>query len=184
MLDLSYNKLTGWIPSVLGDLTQLTTLNLGYNSGLTWLIPWQLGSLTNLQELSLTGCNLFGPIPPTFENLTQLKSLDVSFNYLSGGVTVVGKLPHLEVLDLRYNQQLRGPLPLDLMSHMPITNTTILNYEVTALCEPAEQAFQDFLTALEGVGAACVAHEHRVWRHSGGGFGDPECERSRELLGA
>jgi hypothetical protein len=156
VLDLSFNKLTGWIPSVLGDLTQLTTLNLGYNSGLTWLIPWQLGSLTSLQELSLTGCNLFGPIPSTFGNLTQLKSLDVSFNYLSGPVTVIDTLPHLEVLGLRYNQQLRGPLPLDLMNHMPITDTTILNYDVTALCEPAEQAFQDFLTALEGVGADVV----------------------------
>ena len=154
VLDLSYNKLTGWIPSALGDLAELTSLSHWATTPvLTWLIPWELGNLRSLQVLNLSQCNLFGPIPSTFENLTQLKSLDVSVNYLSGWVTVAGKLPHLEVLGLRYNQQLRGPLPLDLMSHMPITNTTILNYEVTALCEPSEQAFQDFLTALEGVGA-------------------------------
>ena len=143
VLDLGYNKLTGWIPSVLGDLTNLTTLRLGYNSGLTWLIPWQLGSLTNLQELSLTGCNLFGPIPSTFEYLTKMISLDVSFNYLSGGVTVVGGLPALEKLYLR-NNQLRGPLPSGLKDR-PITE---LFFESTALCEPSDAAFQTWLAGL------------------------------------
>ena len=147
-LDLGYNKLTGWIPSVLGDLTHLTTLRLGYNPGLTWLIPWELDKLTNLQELSLTGCNLFGPIPPTFWKLTELRTLDVSFNYLSGGVTVVGELPHLEVLALRNNHQLRGSLPSTLKDR-PITE---LFFESTALCEPADAGFQAWLTGLEAGG--------------------------------
>ena len=148
VLDLGYNKLTGWIPSVLGDLTTLTTLRLGYNAGLTWLIPWELDKLTNLQELSLTGCNLFGPIPPTFWKLTELRTLDVSFNYLSGGVTVVGELPHLEVLALRNNQQLRGSLPSTLKDR-PITE---LFFESTALCEPADAAFQTWLAGLGASG--------------------------------
>jgi hypothetical protein len=143
VLDLSFNKLTGWIPSVLGDLTALTTLRLGYNSGLTWLIPWQLGSLTNLQELSLTGCNLFGPIPSTFQYLTKMTSLDVSFNYLSGGVSVVGGLPALQKLYLR-NNQLLGPLPSGLKDR-PITE---LFFESTAICEPSDAAFQTWLAGL------------------------------------
>lgn len=149
VLDLRYNKLSGWIPSVLGELSSLTSLRLGYNSGLTWLIPWELGSLTNLREFSLTGCNLFGPIPSTFANLTNLESLDLSFNYLSGWVTVVGELPQLRELSLRNNQQLRGELPIGLTSHMPVSGDTILHYDATALCEPTDQAFQDFLAALE-----------------------------------
>ena len=148
VLDLGYNKLTGWIPSVLGDLTTITTLRLGYNAGLTWLIPWELDKLTNLQELSLTGCNLFGPIPPTFWKLTELRTLDVSFNYLSGGVTVVGELPHLEVLALRNNHQLRGSLPSTLKDR-PITE---LFFESTALCEPADAAFQTWLAGLSAGG--------------------------------
>ncbi|MCU0501859.1 MAG: hypothetical protein MUC51_08845 [Anaerolineae bacterium] len=147
VLDLSFNKLTGWIPSVLGDLISLTTLRLGYNTGLTWLIPWELGALTNLQELSLTGCNLFGPLPSSFAYLTNLTSLDVSFNYLSGGVSVVGGLPALEKLYLR-NNQLRGPLPGGLKDR-PITE---LFFESTALCEPADATFQTWLTGLEAGG--------------------------------
>jgi hypothetical protein len=153
VLDLGYNKLTGWIPIVLGELTHLTTLFLGYNSGLTWMIPWQLGNLTNLRELSLTGCSLFGPIPATFASLTELRTLDLSFNYLSGWALVVGALPHLSELSLRNNPQLRGALPSELVSHMPVADTTILHYDETGLCEPSEPDFQAFLTALETVGA-------------------------------
>jgi len=72
----------------------------------------------------------------------------VSFNYLSGSVTVVGELPHLEVLALRNNQQLRGSLPSTLKDR-PITE---LFFESTALCEPADAAFQTWLAGLEAGG--------------------------------
>ena len=106
----------------------MTTLRLGYNSGLTWLIPWQLGSLTNLQELSLTGCNLFGPIPPTFENLTKLTSLDVSFNYLSGRSDCRWRTARIWRNSTCVNNQLRGSLP-SVLKDLPITERH-LNYRV------------------------------------------------------
>ena len=52
-LDLSSNRLTGRIPSELGQLSLILVLNLSYNQ-------------------------LTGSIPKTFSNLTQLESLDLS----------------------------------------------------------------------------------------------------------
>ena len=51
-LDLSTNSLSGGIPSELGNLTNLTTLDL-YNNPLSGSIPSELGNLTNLIDLFL-----------------------------------------------------------------------------------------------------------------------------------
>ncbi|PQM37375.1 LRR receptor-like serine/threonine-protein kinase GSO2 [Prunus yedoensis var. nudiflora] len=41
-----------------------------------------IGSLTNLRNLRLSSCNLVGPIPSSFGNLTQLQHLDLRYNQL------------------------------------------------------------------------------------------------------
>ena len=48
-LNLSYNELTGSIPSEIGNLTNLTYLNLEDNQ-LTGSIPPEIGNLTKLDE--------------------------------------------------------------------------------------------------------------------------------------
>ena len=63
-LNLSFNSLSGTIPTELGDLTALQTLNFANNSGLTGGIPTQLGSLTALRTLDLSNnSGLTGGIP-------------------------------------------------------------------------------------------------------------------------
>uniref|UniRef100_A0A6N2LEH8 Uncharacterized protein n=1 Tax=Salix viminalis TaxID=40686 RepID=A0A6N2LEH8_SALVM len=63
----------------LGNLTQLTVLDISYNQ-LSGQIPFSIGKLKHLQTLDLGFNNLTGPVPYYFEQLTELDSLDLSGN--------------------------------------------------------------------------------------------------------
>ncbi|XP_037434570.1 putative leucine-rich repeat receptor-like serine/threonine-protein kinase At2g24130 [Triticum dicoccoides] len=64
--------------------------------------------------LSLGDMNISGPVPPVMGNLTRLKSLDMSRNFLAGQIPAeLSNLRGLEVLDLGHNQ-LSGGIPLSL----------------------------------------------------------------------
>ena len=60
-LVLEGNQLTGGIPTALGNLTNLVTLDLGSNQ-LGGGVPASLGNLTKLRNLYLGGTQLDGPI--------------------------------------------------------------------------------------------------------------------------
>ncbi|KAF7072665.1 hypothetical protein CFC21_077767 [Triticum aestivum] len=61
--------------------------------------------------LSLGDKNISGPVPPVIGNLTRLKSLDMSRNFLAGQIPAeLSNLRGLEVLDLGHNQ-LSGGIP-------------------------------------------------------------------------
>ncbi|MYJ56555.1 MAG: hypothetical protein F4096_09005, partial [Rhodothermaceae bacterium] len=78
-------KLTGQIPTTLGDLEHLEVLTLG-NNAFTGTIPAELGNLSNLRELSLEANELEGPIPERLGQLLQLQSLDLGGNSLCGPI--------------------------------------------------------------------------------------------------
>lgn len=114
MLDMSGywvgNNLSGTIPSEIGNLTGLTTLDLAHNK-LNGSIPAEIGNLTALTRLDLLHNNLSGSIPVEIGNLTALTSLDLEFNRLSGPIpTVLGDLNELRYLNLGANQ-LSGAIP-------------------------------------------------------------------------
>ena len=75
--------MTGPIPAELGDLTNLTRLNLADNQ-LTGPIPAELGGLTNLTRLNLADNQLTGPIPAELGGLTNLTELYLASNQLTG----------------------------------------------------------------------------------------------------
>ena len=61
--------LTGPVPAALGELTQLTALDLRGNA-LTGEVPADLGALTRLTELRLSGTRLTGCLPATLAGVT------------------------------------------------------------------------------------------------------------------
>jgi Leucine-rich repeat (LRR) protein len=120
-LTLNSNRLTGSIPSEIGNLTNLTYLYLSSNQ-LSGSIPPEIGNLTNLKYLYLSYNQLSGSIPPEIGNLTNLQYLYLSSNQLSGSIPPeIGNLTNLIRLGLSSNQ-LSGSMPAE------IGNLVNLNY--------------------------------------------------------
>ncbi|MCY4400673.1 MAG: M66 family metalloprotease [Gemmatimonadetes bacterium] len=138
-LDLSGNFLVGRMPSELGQLSHLETLDLAWNglfegpipvelfdlTGLTRLylqgtdlggpVPPEIGRLTNLTRLYWSSGSLTGPLPPELGNLAKLELLYMGYNYLTGPIPAeLGNLTNLRVLDLYFNEH-EGPIPPELV---------------------------------------------------------------------
>ena len=131
-VNLHFKGLSGEIPAELGNLANLTHLNLSTNfmSGLSGEIPSELGNLANLTYLNLSGNELSGTIPSELGNLTNLTYLNLSANYLSGTIpSELGNLTNLTHLNLSGNE-LSGTIPSELGN---LTNLTYLNLSVNEL---------------------------------------------------
>ncbi|RZB41161.1 receptor-like protein EIX2 isoform X1 [Glycine soja] len=104
-LNLSDCSFVGSIPSDLGKLTHLLSLDLGSNYYLHGQIPYQLGNLTDLQYLDLSYNDLHGELPYQLGNLSQLRYLDLAGgNSFSGALPFqIGNLPLLHSLGLGGN---------------------------------------------------------------------------------
>ena len=100
------------LPPELGNLTYLWSLHLSGND-LRGRIPDAFGNLGNLVELLLDKNNLSGNIPASLGNLTNLESLDLSDNNLSGEIPIgLGYLPRMDVVYLGGNN-LSGCVPAE-----------------------------------------------------------------------
>ncbi|XP_042479796.1 MDIS1-interacting receptor like kinase 2-like [Macadamia integrifolia] len=110
-LDLSENKLTGSIPSQLGQCSKLSSLDLSWNS-LNGSIPSQIGDLVSLQiQLDLSHNSISGPIPPELAKLVMLEILNLSHNMIIGSIpSSLEEMASLVSLDLSYNE-LEGVVP-------------------------------------------------------------------------
>ena len=117
-------QLTGNLPPELGKLTALRSLALSGNN-LTGPIPPELGSLSNLRTLDLDGNQFTGPIPAELGNLTNLEYIDLSGNQLTGAIPEsLGNLSKLEIMYLSGNQ-LTGPVPESLARLTGLRHLTI-----------------------------------------------------------
>lgn len=138
-LNLKSNELQGTIPTELGKLTELSRLDLSWNTNIVGDLPGEqlghleqleylflsnlpklnpgpispkLGSLAMLKDLSLKNTNRNGDIPPSFELLQNLILLDLSNNQLSGpNLYVLGTIRSLRFLFFNGNQY-QGKIPI------------------------------------------------------------------------
>ncbi|XP_065858665.1 probable inactive receptor kinase At1g48480 [Euphorbia lathyris] len=103
-------SLSGKLPVVIGNLTELRTLSLQFND-FSGPIPAEIGNLASLRNLYLQG-NLFaGEIPEFLFNLQNLVRLNLGFNNFSGVISPnFNKLRRLATLCLDRNQ-LNGSIP-------------------------------------------------------------------------
>lgn len=133
-LSLPNSRLSGSIPSSVGTIKFLRTLDLSNNSlngslprtlfttaaGLRFLdlsnnrisgrIPEAVGRLTNLQLLNLSDNRLSGPLPENLTTLQNLTIISLRNNYFSGSLP--SRFGYTRVLDLSLNF-ISGSLPPD-----------------------------------------------------------------------
>ena len=114
-LDLSYKNLTQ-LPVEIGQLTQLTELNLSFNNNLTQLSV-EIGQLTQLTELYLRN-NQLTKLPVEIGQLTQLTRLDLSNNNLTQLPVEIGQLTQLTELYLRNNQLTQLPVEIGQLTQL------------------------------------------------------------------
>ena len=122
--------LSGPVPPELGNLANLTRLDLGHNF-LSGPVPTELGSLTDLELLHLAGNDLTGPIPTELGELASLTGLWLYSNSLTGPVpTELGSLADLELLHLGGND-LTGPIPTELGELASLTGLWLYSNSLT-----------------------------------------------------
>ncbi|KAJ1441594.1 Serine-threonine/tyrosine-protein kinase, catalytic domain [Sesbania bispinosa] len=109
-MSLLGNRLSGPIPSEIGDIASLQELNLEDNQ-LGGPLPPSLGNLRSLLRLLLSANNFTGTIPETLGNLNNLTQFRIDGSSLSGKIpSFIGNWTKLERLDLQ-GTSLEGPIP-------------------------------------------------------------------------
>lgn len=101
------------VPVEIGNLSNLEELSLSYNPELApGEIPLEFAGLKKLKSFSMSQANLVGEIPQFIViNLTNLETLDLSGNALTGSIPGgFNKLHNLQTLLLSYNK-FSGSLP-------------------------------------------------------------------------
>ncbi|KAL9249007.1 Leucine-rich repeat receptor protein kinase HPCA1-like protein [Drosera capensis] len=119
---LSSFGVTGQLTGDLASLSELTTLDLSYNAGLTGKLPTNIGQLGKLQELALVDCGFSGQIPDSIGSLLQLSYLSLNSNGFTGNIPPsIGNLTKLYWLDMSDNQ---------LSGSIPVSNATTLGLDM------------------------------------------------------
>ncbi|KAF7014920.1 hypothetical protein CFC21_028845 [Triticum aestivum] len=147
MVDVSNNLITGGIPVEIGSLcSSLVVLGVAGNR-LSGLIPTSIGQLNYLISLDLSRNQLGGEIPTSVKNLPHLELLSLGHNLLNGTIpNDFNQLQSLKVLDLSSNR-LSGEIPHALADLTNLTALLLDNNKLTGKI-PAEFANAASLTTF------------------------------------
>jgi hypothetical protein len=133
-----HRHLRGTLPSELGELTKLQSLDLQDCPLLSGTIPSELGNLAKVKLLDISGCNFNGTIPTELFRLTLLEKLNLNANQITGTLpseignlksakeikisraflngtlpATIGDMPQIENLEL-YGNYISGSIPEEL----------------------------------------------------------------------
>uniref|UniRef100_A0ACD6ADG6 Uncharacterized protein n=1 Tax=Avena sativa TaxID=4498 RepID=A0ACD6ADG6_AVESA len=112
-LYLAQNQLSGYFPSGIANLRNLIGVSLGGNH-FTGVVPEWIGTLKTLQLIALHTNFFTGAIPSSLSNLSQLGDLYLPFNQFIGHIPPsFGNFPMLQHLDIS-NNNLRGRIPMEI----------------------------------------------------------------------
>ncbi|KAF4357532.1 hypothetical protein G4B88_026911 [Cannabis sativa] len=115
-LDLSMNKISGYLPMNIGyTMPYLVTLNLG-NNLLNGSIPYSICELESLDNLDLSRNKFSGKMPHCWKESQIVTVINFSYNKLLGTIpSSMGNLFSLKWLHMN-NNNLNGELPSTLMN--------------------------------------------------------------------
>ncbi|GAB2294110.1 hypothetical protein Dimus_028329 [Dionaea muscipula] len=93
--------------------SQITSLDLSFQN-LSGSIPTEIQYLKQLNHLNLSGNAFQGPLPSSIFELTELRTLDISHNFFNSTFPVgISNLKFLRLLNC-YSNSFSGPLPTEL----------------------------------------------------------------------
>ena len=139
---LDDSGLNGNLPMELGTLSGLQVLSLSGNR-LKGTIPDELGNLSNLTELSIDNNELNGSIPEELGDLSKLETLALNDNRLSGAIpSELGRLASLTSLVLA-NNNLDGPVPVELGELTNLEELKLSGNQLTGCIPPTLQSVTD-----------------------------------------
>ncbi|XP_028956729.1 MDIS1-interacting receptor like kinase 2-like [Malus domestica] len=107
--NLNGNNFVGRIPHAIGNLSRLTSLDLG-NNFFNHQIPSEIDEVTELQYLNLRNNSLSGTIPYQLSNLQKVWYMDLGLNYFFSADQDWSQCRNLTFLDLSQNN-LIGKIP-------------------------------------------------------------------------
>ncbi|PQP96462.1 putative LRR receptor-like serine/threonine-protein kinase [Prunus yedoensis var. nudiflora] len=110
VINMDNNQLSGSIPREIGNLTMLKVIRLDDNNFKE--IPNEIGTLDQVESLSVQSNTLTGPVSMGVFNMSSLTTLSLYGNNLNGGIpdNICQHLPKIQELFLGLNQ-FDGPLP-------------------------------------------------------------------------
>nr|XP_043633395.1 putative receptor-like protein kinase At3g47110 [Erigeron canadensis] len=131
MLDVFNNKLTGVLPSSIGNFSsQLTTLKLAYNF-IYGNLPSGIGNLVKLERLNIASNHFTGIVPSELGNLQNLKYLYMYDNLFNGNFpNFIGNLQSLLELFLNENR-LGGNIPPNLSNNSRLLSLDLSTNNLT-----------------------------------------------------
>jgi Leucine-rich repeat (LRR) protein len=118
---LDTNRLTGPLPSAIGDLSSLEYFAADWNN-FTGHLPTALGRLTNLRRFDFERNSFSGSLPSELYAMASLQALDLFQNELTGTISsLIGQLTALRSLSLGSNR-MNGSIPteVDQLTHLTL----------------------------------------------------------------